>query len=207
MMLFFRGFAALLLLATFAWCFLILSVFLFGRVDEARPVDAIVVLGAAQYDGRPSPVLRARLDHAIDLYRSGYSSRLIVTGGVGVGDTVSEAEVAMRYAARQGVDPESILLERGGLSSEESMAAVAELMKGHDLRSALLVSDPFHMLRLRLLALRFGVRAHSSPTRSSPISLGSDEEWRHVLRESLIVSSLVLGDHAPRFTALPFREP
>lgn len=198
-MAFLKGFATVLTIAVFAWCFVILSVFLFGRVDEARAVDTIVVLGAAQYDGRPSPVLKARLDHAIELYHGGYAPRLIVTGGVGVGDTVSEAEVSRRYAARAGVDPEHILLERGGLSTAESMAAVSQLMRSNELRSALLVSDPFHMFRLRLLSMRLGLRAYSSPTRSSPIGVGSDDEWEYVLRESLILPGLLLGERRPRF--------
>jgi uncharacterized SAM-binding protein YcdF (DUF218 family) len=193
-MLFFRGFAATVLLAAFGWGLALLSVFLFGRRDEARPVDAIVVLGAAQYDGRPSPVLKARLDHALTLYDAGLAEHLILTGGVGVGDTVSEAEVGRRYAIREGVAEEAILIERVGLSSEESMVAVADLMRQNRLETALLVSDPFHMLRLRLLAARLGVRAYSSPTRVSPIFLGSGEEWRHVLRESMILPSVLLRE-------------
>jgi len=192
-MLFIRGFVAVLLLAGLGWSLVLLSVSLFGERDEAREADAIVVLGAAQYDGRPSPVLRARLDHALHLHERGYANHLILTGGVGVGDTVSEAEVSRRYAVRGGIAPENILIERTGLSSGESMLAVADLMRSHGFRSALLVSDPFHMLRLRLLAARLGFRAYSSPTRSSPIATRSPEEWRHVLRESLIIPSLVVG--------------
>ncbi len=189
-----RGGAVAILIATFTWGLALLSVYLFGRRDEARDVDAIVVLGAAQYDGRPSPVLRARLDHAVQLYTAGYSSRLILTGGVGIGDTVSEAEVGARYVANAGVDRAHILLERSGLSSAESLVAVARLMEGHGLQSAVLVSDPFHMLRLRILATRLGIRAYSSPTRSSPIASGSTEEWRLVARESLILPSLAVGE-------------
>jgi uncharacterized SAM-binding protein YcdF (DUF218 family) len=192
-MIFLRTFSAALLIAVFGWGLALLSIFLFGRVDEAREVDAIVVLGAAQYDGRPSPVLKARLDHALELYERGLSSRLIMTGGVGVGDTVSEAEVGRRYAVRSGVDGENILVEGSGMSSEESMVAVARLMERHELNSALLVSDPFHMLRLRLLGAVLGIRAYSSPTFSSPIEPGSPDEWRHVARESLIIPGLAVG--------------
>jgi uncharacterized SAM-binding protein YcdF (DUF218 family) len=180
-----RVLTACALLAVFGWSLAVLSVYLFGRVDEARPVDAIVVLGAAQYDGRPSPVLGARLDHAIDLYGRGYADRLILTGGVGVGDTVSEAAVGQRYAMRAGIDGEAILLERSGLSSEESMVAVTRLMRSHELGSAVLVSDPFHMLRLKLLSRQVGVRGFTSPTRTSPISRNPELERRHVLRESV----------------------
>ncbi|MEX2584154.1 MAG: YdcF family protein [Gemmatimonadota bacterium] len=195
-MIFFRGFAALLLFAAFGWCLALLTIYTFGRQDEARAADAIVVLGAAQYDGRPSPVLRARLDHALQLHGRGYADHLILTGGVGVGDTVSEAEVGRRYAMKEGVASERILIEGGGLSSGESMKAVSNLMEENGLSSAILVSDPFHMLRLRFIAARHGIRAYSSPTRTSPISLRAAEEWRHVLRESLILPSLLLGDRA-----------
>lgn len=174
-------------LAAFLWGCALVAIFVFGRRDEARPADAVVVLGAAQYDGKPSPVLKARLDHAIGLYRRGIAGTLIMTGGVGVGDTVSEAEVGRRYAARRGVPFENILVEPAGLSTEQSMTAVQRLMEGRELESAVLVSDPFHMLRLRLLAASLGIRAYSSPTRSSPIAFDSPAEWRHVLRESFIL--------------------
>ena len=164
---------------------LLLAVYTFSRYDETRPVDAIVVLGAAQYDGRPSPVLRARLDHAIALYESGVAPRMILTGGIGAGDTVSEAVVGRRYALRHGVPEAAILQESTGQHSGQSMAAVARLMHGRGLRTALLVSDPFHMLRLRLLAWELGIRAYSSPTRTSPIERNGGDEWAYMLRESI----------------------
>lgn len=189
-----RWLLRLVSLSALVWGMLAVVVFVFGRRDEARPADAIVVLGAAQYDGRPSPVLRARLDHAIELYADGIAPILILTGGVGAGDTVSEAEVGRRYAERQGVAGGAILLERTGVSSEESIAAVADLMQRNGISSAVLVSDPFHMLRLRLLAWKHGIRSYSSPTRSSPIADGSPVEWRYLAREGLILPLVVLSD-------------
>lgn len=183
-----------LTLVVLLWVLLTVVVFLYGRRDEARSADAIVVLGAAQYDGRPSPVLRARLDHAIALYHDSIAPRLVLTGGVGAGDTVSEAEVGRRYAAREGVPEDAILLERAGLSSHESIDAVAALMRENAMGSAVLVSDPFHMLRLRLLARKHGITSFSSPTRSSPISDGSREEWRHLAREALILPFVVFAE-------------
>lgn len=182
-----RVITALCLLLVFGWGCALLAIFVFGRRDEAKPADVIVVLGADQYDGKPSPVLKARLDHAIELYRAGIAPTLIFTGGVGVGDTVSEAEVGRRYAVRQGVPREQILIEAAGLSTEASMITVKGLMDERSFSSAVLVSDPFHMLRLRLLASGMGIRAYSSPTRTSPIGFDSPAEWRHVLRESLIL--------------------
>ncbi|MEW5927404.1 MAG: YdcF family protein [Gemmatimonadota bacterium] len=176
------GIAALAALA--GWGAVLTAIVLFARRDEARPAGAIVVLGAAQYDGKPSPVLRARLDHAVELYRRGVADTLIMTGGTGPGDTVSEAVVSKRYAARRGIPAGVIFTEEAGMTSLQSMRAVDRIMERNGIRSAVLVSDPFHMLRLRLLALRVGFRAHSSPTRSSPISRNPDEERRFMLRES-----------------------
>jgi uncharacterized SAM-binding protein YcdF (DUF218 family) len=187
-----RAVLGLGLLTALAWSLTVLSVLLFGRRDEVRTADAIVVLGAAQYDGRPSPVLRARLDHAIALFNDSVAPTLILTGGVGAGDTVSEAKAGQRYAIRQGVPADRILTEEVGLSTDESMQSVADLMRGQGMSSAVLVSDPFHMFRLRVLAWRLGLQAFSSPTRSSPIALNSREEWRHVLRESVILPVMVL---------------
>jgi uncharacterized SAM-binding protein YcdF (DUF218 family) len=185
----------IILAALGIWLLVVFAVHAYGRGDFARPADAIVVLGAAQYDGRPSPVLRARLDHAIALYHAGVAPVLITTGGVGVGDTVSEAVVGRRYAIREGVPPNAILTERRGLRTIESMHGVAHLMRAHELESAVLVSDPFHALRLRLVASQLRIRAVTSPTRSSPIAADPGEEWRHVVRESGIILLMLLpGD-------------
>ena len=181
-----------LLVAGLIWGVNLLAVYLFGLRNEARPADAIVVLGAAQYQGKPSPVLKARLDHAIELYRDSIAPALILTGGVGVGDTLSEAEVGRRYAMKAGVPRARILIEQAGISTEQSMRTVARLMHSRGMHSAVMVSDPFHMLRLRILARRLGIQAYSSPTRTSPIREGSEEEWKFVLRESLILPFALL---------------
>jgi uncharacterized SAM-binding protein YcdF (DUF218 family) len=167
------------------WALLVVAVWMYGRRDEARPADAIVVLGAAQYDGRPSPVLRARLDHAVDLYRQGIAKTLVMTGGVGPGDTVSEAVVGARYAAKQGVPASAILTERTGMTTLQSMSHVKAMMEQRGQHSAVLVSDPFHSLRLKLLSKRVGLAGYTSPTRSSPISRNPEQERRFLLRESV----------------------
>jgi uncharacterized SAM-binding protein YcdF (DUF218 family) len=166
------------------WALSVASIHLWGRRNEARKSDAIVVLGAAQYDGRPSPVLKARLDHAVRLYERGVAPILIMTGGQAPGDTVSEAVVSRRYAIRQGVPAAAILTERGGMTTLESMRAVSRLMRGQNMKTAVLVSDPFHMLRLKLLAKRVGFTGYTSPTRTSPISRNREEERKHLIRES-----------------------
>lgn len=168
-----------------AWLVSAALVIVVSRMDRARPSQAIIVLGAAQYGGRPSPVLRARLDHAIDLWQAGVAPRLIFTGGVGKGDTTSEAAVGRRYALRKGIPEAAILVEDRGRTTIESMHAVGLMMSGYGLDTAVLVSDPFHMLRLQLLAQQNGMVAYTSPTRTSPISQSRREWWGYVLSESL----------------------
>jgi uncharacterized SAM-binding protein YcdF (DUF218 family) len=148
-----------------------------SREDQRRPVDAIVVLGAAQYNGKPSPVLRARLDHAAALYREGLAPTVIVTGGIGEGDRVSEATVGRQYLVAHGVPEAAVVVRPEGRSTQVSIESVAEWSKSHSVRRVLLVSDPFHMLRLRLEAGHTFLQAYTSPTPSSPISAS----WRSEL--------------------------
>lgn len=167
------------------WLISAVAVLVWSSRDEARPAQAIVVLGAAQYAGKPSPVLRARLDHALDLWNRHLASLLILTGGTGSGDTTSEAAVGRKYAKKHGVPDSAILVENEGRTTSESMRAVAGMLEVRGLQSALLVSDPFHMLRLRILARRFGFTPYTSPTRTSPISPNREERWKYIFSESL----------------------
>jgi uncharacterized SAM-binding protein YcdF (DUF218 family) len=140
-----------------------------GRHDDRRPADAIVVMGAAQYDGRPSPVFAARIDHAIELYRDGVAPRLVVTGGKADGDRTTEAASARDYAVARGVAPDDILVEDRSRTTLESIRGVADLMDEAGLRSAVFVSDPTHMLRVLRMASDTGIVAWGSPTRTSPL--------------------------------------
>jgi uncharacterized SAM-binding protein YcdF (DUF218 family) len=169
----------------FLWLVSAAAVLVWSSRDEARPAQAIVVLGAAQYSGKPSPVLRARLDHALDLWNRHLASLLILTGGTGSGDTTSEAAVGKKYAKKHGVPDSAILVENEGRTTSESMRAVAGMLEVRGLESALLVSDPFHMLRLRILARRFGFTPYTSPTRTSPISPNREERWKYIFSESI----------------------
>ena len=167
------------------WIASFAAVLIWEQNDQARPVSAIVVLGAAQYVGRPSPVLRARLDHAIDLWRRKLAPAIIVTGGTGEGDTTSEAAVSQRYAIKRGVPASAILMESKGRTTSESMDGVATLMAQRHRRDVLLVSDPFHMLRLTILARRHGLVPYASPTPTSPIAANPSERWKYALSESI----------------------
>ena len=170
-----------------AWATSATAVIVWGGRDRARASDAIVVLGAAQYVGRPSPVLRARLDHALDLWQRGLAPRLIFTGGTGAGDTTSEAAVSRNYALKHGVPDTAILMENEGRTTRESLAAVSAIMRERQMRTAILVSDPFHMLRLRILSAQYGVDAYTSPTQTSPISANTGQALAYVLSESIKV--------------------
>jgi len=183
----FRIFASVLVTVLLFWAGWMLAVIMYSSMDQARPADAIVVLGAAQYDGRPSPVLRARLDHAIGLWNRRIAGVLIVTGGTGSGDTTSEAAVGRAYARKRGVPDSAILLEDEGRETRESMLAVARMLDQRGEKTAILVSDPFHMLRLSVLGRRFGMTPYTSPTRTSPISPNRGESWRYMLGESIKV--------------------
>lgn len=167
------------------WLVSVWAVMMWSSRDEARPAQAIVVLGAAQYAGRPSPVLRARLDHALELWNRHLASLLILTGGTGTGDTTSEAAVGRTYMRKHGVPDTSIIEENEGRTTSESMRAVAGMLEVRGLQSALLVSDPFHMLRLRILARRFGFTPYTSPTKTSPIWPNREERWKYIFSESL----------------------
>jgi uncharacterized SAM-binding protein YcdF (DUF218 family) len=137
--------------------------------DERASADAIVVMGAAQYDGTPSPVFAARLDHAIALFHDGVAPRLIVTGGKLEGDRTTEAAAARAYAIERGVPAAAILGEDQSRSTLSSIRGVADLMAAEGVRSAVFVSDPTHMYRVLRLAADVGISATGSPTRTSPV--------------------------------------
>ena len=181
-----RRILTVVFVAAFAlWIASGVAVLIWSGRDEARPAQAIVVLGAAQYAGKPSPVLRARLDHALDLWNRHLASLLILTGGPGAGDTTSEAAVGRNYVRKHGVPDSAILVENAGRTTSESMRAVAGMLEVRGLQTALLVSDPFHMLRLRVLAKRFGFTPYTSPTQTSPISPNREARWKYIFSESL----------------------
>jgi uncharacterized SAM-binding protein YcdF (DUF218 family) len=140
-----------------------------GNQDDRAHADAIVVMGAAQYDGRPSPVFAARLDHAIDLYHEGIAPYLIVTGGKQEGDRTTEAASARAYAMARDVPADAILAEDRSRTTLQSIRGVAALMQEHGLSTAVFVSDPSHMLRVLKMASDEGLTSHGSPTRTSPV--------------------------------------
>jgi uncharacterized SAM-binding protein YcdF (DUF218 family) len=145
-------------------------------VDEARPADVIIIMGAAEYRGRPSPVLRARIDHALDLYRRKLAPRIMTTGGAGGDPVYTEGEVARNYLVRQGVPSEMILVENEADSTWKSTAIAAEMMRRMNLASAILVSDGYHIYRAKKMLEFRGLTIYGSP-RPGEVKGKWREQW------------------------------
>ncbi|MCA2986286.1 YdcF family protein [Gemmatimonas sp.] len=188
------------------WFIVLLCIAGWSRRASAGTADAIVVLGAAQYGGRPSPVLKSRLDHAFGLYTTNRAPQVVLTGGRRPGDLISEAAAGRRYLVRRGIPKDAMLLESAGRTSLASIQGAAQLLvhrrdslAGPAVDAAqqakprvLLVSDPFHMLRLEILARLHGLTPLPSPTRTSPIS-ANRAVLEYMLRESVALpTDLVL---------------
>jgi len=171
----------------FGWAAVVVAVALAAARDQATTADAIAVLGAAQYNGRPSPVFRARLDHAAALYQRGLAPVVLVTGGVGTGDTVSESEVGRRYLVKAGLPEGAVVALPAATSTSASLDGVAQWFTGHDSRRVLLVSDGFHMLRLQILAVRLGLAPFTSPAPGSPIRANPRRNAAYFLAEGVKV--------------------
>ena len=159
-----------------------------GRQTEPAPAEAIVVLGAAQYDGRPSPQLAARLDHALELYREGVAPVVMVTGGNQPGDRFTEAEASAEYLVERGVPETAIMREDDGRTTYESLDAAADQLLDAGLDDVVLVTDPYHSLRSRLIAEEVGLDADLSPTPTSVVT-----GWSSFRRELAEAGGVAVG--------------
>ena len=164
-----------------------------GNRDEQQPADAIVVLGAAQFNGTPGGVFEARLQHAVDLYEAHLADYLIVTGGKLPGDRTTEAATARTWAIAHGVPESAILFENKGRNTLESIEAVQKLMREHSLTSAVFVSDETHMLRVLRMASDVGIVAWGSPTRTSPSDRDETRRRKQMLHELAGLAAYYLG--------------
>jgi vancomycin permeability regulator SanA len=162
-----------------------------GRGDQARNVDAIVVMGAAQYDGRPSPQLASRLDHAVDLWDDGLAPQVIVTGGNREGDRFTEASASAQYLVARGVPASAIVQEGAGTSTYDSLARARALV-GDSVDTVLLVTDPYHALRTRLTAQEVGFTAYVSPAPESVVR-GTNELRRHLAEAAGVAVGRIIG--------------
>jgi uncharacterized SAM-binding protein YcdF (DUF218 family) len=151
--------------------------------DEARPADAILVLGAAEYRGRPSPVLRARLDHALDLYQRKMAPVLITTGGSGGDPDYTEGGVGRSYLIAHNVPSEAIIVEPEGETTAHSIAAAGEILERMGLKSCILVSDGYHIFRAKKMLESRGIKVYGSPRQSS--SHEDPEQWWLYFRQAV----------------------
>ncbi len=161
--------------------------------NEARPADAIVVFGAAEYNGTPSPVFKARLDHAFDLEERGLARLVITTGGSGGDPNFTEAGVGRDYLIQKGMAAKRILSETHGETTLESVRAVAQLLKLRGKTTSIVVSDGFHLYRVKLLFRAQGIITFGSPAPDSPIEADRLERVIHSLRETIITTFWYLG--------------
>ena len=159
-----------------------------GRPTDPDPAEAIVVLGAAQYDGRPSPQLASRLDHALELYEAGLAPVVMVTGGNQPGDRFTEAEASANYLVDRGVPESAIMREDAGHTTFESLAAAADQLLAADLDDVVVVTDPYHSLRSKLIAEEVGLDASVSPTPTSVVT-----GWSSFRRELEEAAGVAVG--------------
>ena len=155
-----------------------------ARHDERPASDAIVVLGSAQYNGVPSSIFEARLEHAIRLYEDGVAPVIVTVGGKAAGDQFTEAEAGRDYLANAGIPAEALLAVPVGVDTLESIRAVADTFAEQGWDSAVLVSDPWHALRAERMAEDAGLDAESSPTRQGPAVQTRATQFRYILRET-----------------------
>jgi uncharacterized SAM-binding protein YcdF (DUF218 family) len=171
--------AVLLLVAATA-----LGIWWTARKDARPSSDAIVVLGSAQYNGVPSSIFEARLEHALDLYEDGVAPVIVTVGGKATGDQFSEAEAGREYLADAGVPDDALLAVQEGADTLESMRAVAAQFDDRGWDTAVLVTDPWHAMRAERMAEDAGMDASSSPTRQGPAVQTRTTQFRYILRET-----------------------
>ncbi len=169
------GLSVLLVAAFQIWCAWQVYGYARPHAESAEPADAAIVLGAAAWGSRPSPVFRERINHAIALYQSGRVGKLVFTGGSRTAGFPSEGEVARRWAVKQGVPDADIIFETRSKDTFQNLANARFLMRRHGLDSAIIVSDPYHMARAMAIARDFGIKAQPSPTPTSRYTEASEE--------------------------------
>jgi uncharacterized SAM-binding protein YcdF (DUF218 family) len=161
-----------------------LAIWWTARKDAHPQSDAIVVLGSAQYNGVPSSIFEARLEHALKLYEEGVAPVVVTVGGKAAGDAFTEAEAGREYLAEAGIPADGLLAVPEGVDTLESMRSVATAFADHGWSTAVLVTDPWHAMRAERMAEDAGIDATSSPTRQGPAVQTRTTQFRYILRET-----------------------
>lgn len=143
------------------------SIYTFSQQDETRPADCAIVLGAGVSDNNPSPVFMKRLDHAVALYQTGMTTKIILTGGYSHGSVISDAQIARAYIMQKGIPVANVFVEEKSTVTRENLIYAKDIMDSQHFRTALIVSDPLHMKRSITMAQNLGITAWSSPTPTS----------------------------------------
>ena len=154
-----------------------------GYSSDTASADAVVVMGAAQYDGTPSPLLETRLQHALDLYQAGRAQFIVVTGGKREGDRFTEAATSRRWLTDRTVPADRIILEDVGRSTWESLSALPALLRGANIQSLLVSTDRWHVQRCVLSLRQLGFTAYASPTSANPLK-GPNRAWGKYMKET-----------------------
>ncbi|AEH09094.1 MULTISPECIES: YdcF family protein [Protofrankia] len=178
-----RVVAILVLAGVMISVFAMIQIWVVGRSDDQRRSDVLIVLGASQFNGRPSAVFAARLDHALALYRAGVAPRIVTVGGSQVGDVYTEARAAANYLVSRGVPASAVVVVGEGRDTLGSLRAVARIMAVNRWRSAVVVTDPWHSLRSRTIARDLDIDAVTSPATTGPTTRGIATTLRYILRE------------------------
>jgi vancomycin permeability regulator SanA len=166
------------------WITIIANVFIHSITDDKQKVDAIVVMGASQWNGRPSPAFKERLDHALNLYNQGLGDYIILTGGIAAGEDIAESSVGKKYIVENGVSEEVVLIEESGRTSLESLQEVAAILEQRNMNSILLVSHGYHIMRIKYIATDLNIKnPHTSPV-ARP---NGQKDLEYMIRESMVL--------------------
>lgn len=179
-----RILGAVVLAAVLVGVATVYSVWKVARDDDRTPSDAIIVLGSAQYDGTPSPIFEARLDHALKLFQAGVAPRILTVGGSRPGDRFSEAAAGRQWLIDEGISETDLIAVEQGSNTLQSMQAAGVVFGEQGWTTAVLVTDPWHTLRAEAMAEDNGIDAVGSPTRQGPAVQTRETELRYILRES-----------------------
>ena len=167
----------------FLWVFLISNIYINSKSQDRKSVDAIVVLGASQWNGRPSPALKARLDHALELYKANVANYIVLTGGIAKGDTISESRVGKNYLNKRGIANSKIIIEEDGKTTKESLKKVSEIKKRYDFKSILFVRHEYNLYRIKKIAADYDM----GNVYSSSVEIKDPErKFKLIFKESLI---------------------